>query len=181
MHFFIGRRILTDAVQYRKIFVAMGEKLTTLSISSRVAPAVDAIRGLEVATTLSNSGQSVNEQLAIFTKSRFCSSIIATEASSKGVDIARNPLSRISVTSRSKSALDKRVSENRLMYLTSSRPCIDGWMKVSRSRYCNLKAKLNSGIFLADPPNSRMTLIPWSISPIWLLAISSTNRLFGIR
>ena len=46
-------------------FCRFVKKLTTLSICSRVAPAVDAITGKSIAAIWFNNGQSVNEQLAI--------------------------------------------------------------------------------------------------------------------
>ncbi len=67
------------------------KKLTTLSISSRPAPAVEAMRGLSVFTIRSRSGQSVNEQLAILMMPKPISSIRSTDGSSKGVHMERKP------------------------------------------------------------------------------------------
>ena len=154
-------------------------KLATRSMSSRFAPAVEAITGLSLRTTRSSWGQSVKEQLAILMMSRPWPSITSTEGSSKGVAMARKPLLRISATRRSNSARPRRVSEKRLTYLMSSRPRAAGWMKLSRSRYCNLNAK-RKGNARQTSPKARTTAMPWSTSPMWLLAISRMNRGVGI-
>ena len=82
-----------------KSLLRCARKLTTLSISESSAPAVEAITGKLAATASSSKGQSVKEQLAIFNISNFCSTIVATEALSKGVAIAKNPSSLILETS----------------------------------------------------------------------------------
>ena len=142
------------------------KKLTTRSISSREAPAVDAIIGLSIDTALSNTGQSVNEQLAILTMSKFWSSIMSNEFSSNEVDIVMKPFALISAINESNCSLERRVSAKRLMYLISILSFRSGWIKVSKSRYCNLKANLNWGYFLHTAPNALINSTPWTISPM---------------
>lgn len=97
-------------------------KLTTLSMSSRRAPAVEATTGLSLRAMRSSSGQSVNEQLATLMISMPCASIRSTDSSSNGVQMVLKPLAFISRTSRSICSGASRVSSKRLTYLTSSRP-----------------------------------------------------------
>jgi hypothetical protein len=54
-----------------KSLLRLVKKLTTRSISSSDAPAVDAMMGLSIDTARSKTGQSVNEQLAILMMSKF--------------------------------------------------------------------------------------------------------------
>ena len=70
-------------------FRRCSKKTTTWSISSKLAPAVEAIIGISVSAIFSRSGQSVKEQLAILMISNLCSIILSTEFSSKGVHIER--------------------------------------------------------------------------------------------
>ena len=103
----------------QNILSRCSKKETTLSMSSREAPAVDATTGLSVFAIFSSRGQSVKEQLAIFIMSKPWLSIRVTEFSSKGVQIAAKPRLLISVFSLSRSSLASLVSSKRFTYLMS--------------------------------------------------------------
>jgi len=59
-------------VKKAEVFISIFKNRATLSISSRETPAVEAMIGICVFTTLSSRGQSVNEQLAILIISYPC-------------------------------------------------------------------------------------------------------------